>query len=73
MPSWSTEEVTTSIREVEFRRCIWNVYSDDYKDKIDHLCQWFQDGCKLEQSVSLKNCVTPRLLEQPIKLYRDLN
>ena len=35
MPSWSTDEVKTLISEVEVRHSIWNVYSDEYKERVN--------------------------------------
>ena len=41
MPSWSTEEVkTTLISEFEVKHCIWNVYSDECKDRVKRIDAW---------------------------------
>ena len=40
MPSWSTDEVKALISEVELRHSIWNVYSDEYKDRVKRSDAW---------------------------------
>ena len=41
--------------------------------EIDHLRPRFPEGGKPEHPVSLKNCVTPSLLEQPTEVNRNSN